>query len=361
MKRLLYDPAWPGTTRTLFDSIIDIDNLKRAHHNASRGKKWYPEVKMVNDDPEYYLFKIQDMLLNHEYKTSDYRIFEREENGKIRKIYSLPYFPDRIVQWAIIQVIGPILERHFIYDSYSSIKSKGPLLCANRVYKALHYYPEDTKACLQTDIHHFYPSIDQDILKDLYSKLFKDPNLLWLLFEIIGSLPKEEGVPIGNYLSQYNGNLYLTDFDHYIKEQTNIKYYYRYMDDMVFLHDDMYYLKDLLENIKEILKDSRRLKIKDIYQLFYICDRGLDFCGYIINHDNIKIRNRIRDNYIDKCKSYAVSPKTDHNVASFNSYNGFLEHANTYNLQCKYGIPVYENWYDGDNDTYMSFIKTREK
>ena len=355
MKRFLYDPAWPGTTRTLFDSIVDIDNLRIAHHQASRGKRWYPEVKMVNEDPDYYLYMIRDLLINHKYKTSEYRVFEKKENDKVRKIYSLPYFPDRIVQWAIIRVIGPILENHFIYDTYSSIKGKGPLLCANRVYKALHYHSEETKACLQTDIHHFYPSINQEILKEKYKRLFKDPNLLILLFDIIDSLPVDEGVPIGNYLSQYSGNLYLTDFDHYIKEQTDVKYYYRYMDDMVFLHDDFYYLKDLLGKIKTMLKESCKLNIKDKYQLFYTCDRGVDFCGYVINHEYIKIRNRTRNRYIDKCKLYKDEQMTEHNRESFNSYNGFLEHANTYNLQNKYGSLVYKNWH-GDIENN---IKTR--
>ena len=233
MKRKLYDPAMPGTC-TLFSSITSIRNLELAHAHASHGKAWYPEVKMVNENPQFFLEQIQDMLHNKTYHTSEYRIFTKNENGKDRKIYSLPYYPDRIVQWAIIQVIGPILEKHFIYDCYSSIKGKGPLLCANRVYKAMHYHPDDTKACLKIDIHHFYPSINQSILKEKYARLFKDRDLLWLIYEIIDSLPEDEGIPIGNYLSQYSGNLYLSQFDHWIKEVVGIKYYFRYMDDMVF-------------------------------------------------------------------------------------------------------------------------------
>ena len=355
LKRHLWDPAWPGIC-TLFNSITDLRNLELAHYNASRGKQWYPEVQQVNKNLDFYLNYIRDLLIDHKYKTSEYRIFEKDENGKKRKIYSLPYFPDRIVQWAIIQVIGPILERHFIFDTYSSIKGKGPLLCTNRVYKAMHYHPEDTKVCLQTDIHHFYPSINQGILKYKYFQLFKDPDLLWLLFEIIDSLPESEGVPIGNYLSQYSGNLYLSQFDHFIKEQTDAKYYYRYMDDMVFLHDDFCYLKELLENIKIIMKEYHSLEIKPKYQLFYTDNRGVDFCGYIINHDYIKIRNRTRDKYISKCKKYKFSKMTKHNQASFNSYVGFLIHSNTYNLQYKYGMPVYKHWLIQYNDK----IKTRK-
>ena len=344
VKRILYDPAWPGSQTTLFDSITDMRNLELAHINASHGKGWYPEVKMVNTNPTYYLELIQDMLINHTYHTSPYRIFTKNENGKERVIYSLPYYPDRIVQWAIIQVIGPILERHFIFDSYSSIKGKGPLLCANRVYKAMHYHTDDTKACLQIDVHHFYPSINQSILKMKYARLFKDRELLWLINEIIESLPEDEGIPIGNYLSQYSGNLYLSRFDHWIKEVVDIKYYFRYMDDMVFLHDDFQFLKELLQAIKIVMKEELKLELKPNHQLFYTCDRGLDFCGYIINHDYMKIRNRTRDKFIKKSRKYRYRPMTDHNRGSFYSYIGFLQHANSFNLQSKYGKPVLRNW-----------------
>lgn len=343
MKRILYDPAMPGTQITLFESIMSIDNLRLAHLNASRNKQHYEEVQMVNVNPDYYLHKIQDMLCTMTYRTSKYRIFTKNENGKERVIYSLPYYPDRIVQWAIIQVIGPILERRFIFDTYSSIKGKGPLLCANRVYNAMHYHPDDTLVCLQMDISKFYPSINQRILKQTYARVFKDRNLLCLLFEIIDSLPEDQGVPIGNFLSQYSGNLYLTQFDHWIKEVMHVKYYYRYMDDMVILHDDIKFILDLYDQIKVIMENELCLTLKKP-QIFYTCDRGIDFCGHVIYHDYIKIRKRVRNNYIKKCKKYKCSKMTPHNRSSLFSYTGFIQHVNSHNLQVKYTQPVLDKW-----------------
>ena len=221
MKRYKYLPGNPGVT--LFAAICDYDNIKLAHENASRGKGFYKEVQMVNKDPDKYLKHIQYLLMTHQFKTSKYEIFERNEHDKVRKIYKLPYYPDRIVQWAILQIIGPIMERNFIFDTYSSIKGRGPLLCMQRIHKAAYYHyknnSDDMQFYLKLDVRKFYPSINHDILKQKYANLFKDDELLDLIYEIIDSVTPEEGVPIGNFLSQFSGNIYLSDFDHMMKEE----------------------------------------------------------------------------------------------------------------------------------------------
>ena len=88
----------------LFARIYDMENLKLAHQNAKKGKGWYKEVKMVDADPEKYLTMLQEMLINKTYHTSEYETFIKRDSGKERLIYKLPYFPDRICQWAILQV-----------------------------------------------------------------------------------------------------------------------------------------------------------------------------------------------------------------------------------------------------------------
>ena len=99
MKRYKYDPGNPGVT--LFDSITSMENLRLAHKNASKGKSWYEEVEMVNRNPDFYLSSIRKMLIDKTYENSSYDVFEKREGEKIRKVYKLPYFPDRIIQWAI--------------------------------------------------------------------------------------------------------------------------------------------------------------------------------------------------------------------------------------------------------------------
>ena len=93
----------------LYKKIYNIDNLKLAHSNARRGKIYYKDVKMVDSNEESYLKKIQEMLINKTYKTSNYVVFKVWDKTKERTIYKLPYYPDRIVQWAIMQIIEPLL------------------------------------------------------------------------------------------------------------------------------------------------------------------------------------------------------------------------------------------------------------
>lgn len=339
MKRYKYDPGNPGVE--LFDAIVSMENLKLAHRNASRGKGWYEEVKMVNENPEMYLQQIQDMLINKTYKNSAYEIFEKQEGDKIRTVYKLPYFPDRIIQWAILQIIAPIIEKKFIKNTYSAIPGRGPIRCMLDLSEDIRNDPYGTMFCLKIDIHHFYQSINHKILKKKYMNLFKDENLIWLLFEIIDSVPEDEGIPIGNYTSQYSGNFYLSDFDHWIKEEKGIKYYYRYMDDMVFLSSDKKTLHDLLNDIMKRLQESEDVLLKDNYQIFPIISRGIDYVGYRIFDEYVLIRRRIEKHFIMLCKKIIIMSKlTEHYQASLFSYVGFLQHANTFNLQEKYYKPI---------------------
>lgn len=276
----------------LYAEICSMDNLKLAHKQARKGKGFYKEVKMVNEDPMYYLSELQDMLVNHTYHTSEYDIFEKKEGKKLRKIYKLPYFPDRICQWAILQVIEKYLIRNMTADTYSAIPGRGTELARRRVIKAMRNDPVGTQWCLKIDVRKYYPSIDIDILKAKYRRLFKDPELLWLLDEILDSCP-DSGVPIGNYISQYSGNIYLSDFDHYVKEKLGVKHYFRYMDDMVFFASTKEELQQLIVEITRYLGEDLHLEVKENWSLFRVDDRGLDFVGYVFTHDNIRLRKSI--------------------------------------------------------------------
>ena len=109
----------------IYSRIYDLDNLRIAHQNARKGKTHYSDVKMVDNNTDYYLRKIQTMLKNKTYKTSKYHIFIKNDKGKEREIYKLPYYPDRIIHWAILLQIEQIFMSTFTRDTHASIKGRG--------------------------------------------------------------------------------------------------------------------------------------------------------------------------------------------------------------------------------------------
>lgn len=339
----------------LYEKNYSLDNLRIAHKNARRGKEYYKEVKIVDDNEQHYLELLQNMLITKTYKTSKYQIFIKNDGHKKREIYKLPYFPDRICQWAIMQIIEPILIKNFTKDTYSAIPGRGIHSLKQQLTSALR--DTNIQYALKLDIRQYYPSINHTILKSKYRKLFKDENLLWLLNEIIDSTFNDTGIPIGNYLSQYSGNLYLSSFDHWIKEVKKIKYYFRYMDDIVILGVNKQQLHQIKDDIDLYFKTQLLLTIKNNWQVFPIAIRGIDYVGYRIfpNYSLLrksickKFKSKIREINKKKALNFRIS-HTD--WCSINSYKGWLLWCDSYRLSMKYIAPIQ----DLVDDYYVNMI-----
>ena len=307
----------------LYEKVCSINNLRLADAKGQKGKAKQYGVILHNKNKEANLLQLHEMLLNKTYKTSAYTTFKVYE-PKEREVYRLPYFPDRITHHAIMNVLEPVFVACFTSDTYSCIKKRGIHAAAMAVRKALKDEP-GTTYCLKLDITKFYPSINHDILKKLLRRKFKDANLLWLLDEIIDSAP---GLPIGNYLSQYLANFYLTYFDHWIKEQKQVKYYFRYADDLVILAPNKTYLHSLLKDIESYLQTNLKLQVKGNWQVFPVAARGIDFVGYKFYHTHTLLRKSIK-------KNFARMMKRNPNSKSIASYNGWLKHCDAINLMNK--------------------------
>ena len=324
----------------LWKDIINFDNLMQAHYNAKKGKGWYKEVKMVDSDPYYYIDNIYKMLKYKTYKVSEYEVFTKYDSGKERVISKLPYYPDRIVQWAVMQIIEPIFIKTFITDTYSAIPNRGVHYGLNRLSVALKD-KKSTKYCLKFDIRKYYQSIPHDILKAKLRTMFKDPDLLWFLDLTIDSTKGNVGIPIGNYTSQYFGNFYLSELDHYVKENKDNAFYARYMDDVVILHKNKKYLHYLRTEIAWYLQTKLGLIMKNNWQVFPTFIRGIDFLGYRHFGDFILLRDDIK--YRFKRKMLKIMNGLDIGVCEENcigSYNGWLKYCDSYRLNQKYLVPA---------------------
>lgn len=393
-------------TKDLFNSICSMDNLYRAYQNAKSGKGWYKEVKQIEKRPFYYLAGLQYMLKNHLFKTSDYEIFILNEGKKKRDVYKLPFFPDRIAQWAILQVIEPFLLANMTADTYSAIPGKGiqPIVDDLRGHyktkiidgkKKSVWVPsilltdeENTRYCYKIDLHHYYQSINHEVLKQKFRKVFKDPELLWLLDEITDSIntATEEdlielslsgeievdpntGIPIGNYMSQYSGNFYLSSFDHWVKEELHAKHNYRYMDDVVIFSSSKEELHEIHKKVTAYLRDYLHLNIKGNYQIFPTKVRGVDFVGYRFFGEYTLLRKSTAINF--KRKMRACRKKMENNIpptysewCSFNSYKGWLGNCDSYRLSKKYIEPLIEymqNYYEREvkdhGEVYKCYVQ----
>jgi len=321
----------------LYNQIYDIENLKLAYKKAKRGKGWYQEVVDFENNIDENLLKLQESLISKTYKTSDYEIFNKQCGNKIREIYKLPFYPDRICQWAIMLQLEKLFIRNFTRDTYSAIPKRGIHLALKRMKKEIATDLNGTKYCLKLDVKKYYPNIDHEVLKTKLSKMFKDKDLLWLLSEIIDSLPNGKGLPIGNYTSQYLANFYLSEFDHWLKEEKQVKYMYRYMDDVCILSDNKEFLHDLLKEIKVYLSENLKLELKGNEQIFPIEKRGVDFVGYVVYPTHVELRKSIKTKMISKMRLLKdKSELTENDLCSINSYKGWLQHCNSLNLQNKY-------------------------
>jgi RNA-directed DNA polymerase len=304
----------------LYEQIYTIENIQLADAVARKGKLNQPGVIEHDRNRSENIQQLHLMLKNKTFHTSAYTTFKIYE-PKERLIFKLPYFPDRIAHHAIMNILEPIFVSTFTKDTYSCIKKRGIHAAARAVKKALNDVSE-TQYCLKLDIKKFYPNIDHNVLKALLRRKFKDADLLWLLDEIIDST---DGLPIGNYLSQYLANFYLAYFDHWIKEDKQVKYYFRYADDLVFLSDNKPYLHELLSDIRNYLLEELKLNLKDNYQVFPVKERGIDFVGYVFRHTHTLLRKSIK-------QSFARMLKRNRNKRSIASYFGWACHCNSKNL-----------------------------
>lgn len=324
----------------LFDKIVSLDNLYEADKRARRQKSHRPEVMLFDKNKDKLLLDLQRKLINGEYETSEYYVFRIYE-PKEREIFKLPYYPDRIVHHAIMNIMEPIWVSAFIKGTYSCIRKRG----IHKALKDVKFALKDeinTQYCLKLDIRKFYSSIDHDILKTIIRKKIKDKRLLSLLDEIIESA---QGVPIGNYLSQFFANLYLTYLDHWIKEQKKVRYYFRYADDIVILGGDKQQLRDLFYNIQDYLNNKLKLNFKDNWQIFKVDSRGIDFVGYRVFHTHTLLRKRIKKRFCKKINKLNKKQNLDKDTykQKICSYIGWIKYCNGRNLlnkMSKYKEPL---------------------
>lgn len=330
----------PKTIRNVYCKNLTYEKLLKAHLDARKGKGSRKEIILFNLKQEDYIKYLLEKLENKTYKHGGYTVFYVTE-PKLRKIEKSKYM-DRIVhRWLVDNILKPYFIPRFIQTTYACIEGRG-------MHKACLDMQEMMKHCtriwnnyyiLKMDIAKYFDNIDKKILVSILEKRIKDKDVMWLINEILYANKREKGLEIGNYTSQMFANIYLNEYDWYVKRNLHIKYFSRYMDDSILLVKTKKEAIQALENIKRFLKENLNLELNSKTQIFK-SSQGVNYCGYKINEYRLKIRDKGKKKLKKKIK-YLIYEIKNGKMTSKDAkrylagHLGYLKIANTRNLELK--------------------------
>lgn len=308
----------------VWDKVLAWENLLEAYRKARKGKRQQPEIQAFAFNLEYELSDIRMSLLQHSYQPGDYRQFNVRDS-KLRLISAAP-FRDRVVQHALMNIIEPRLDPLFINDTFASRKAKGVHAAVSLYQRWANQYTY----ALKIDVRRYFDSIDHLLLKQKLAALISDADVLWLFNCIIDSspeplcpnviLPADEdlvdwmlrmtGLPLGNLTSQFLGNLYLNDLDHYLQQELQIPAYLRYVDDMILLADSKTQLWVWCEQLEKYLA-RERIGIHPHKKTLVPVSTGMDVLGYRVFPDSIRLSRGSGYKFRKKLRRYAKAYHQD--------------------------------------------------
>lgn len=315
-----------------YEDIISIENLLEAWREFVKGKK---KRKDVQSFQLRLMDNIMDLHLDLKNKTYIHKGYEffTISDPKPRDIHKASV-RDRILHRALYRKLYPFFDRTFISDSFSCRLNKGTHKALDR-FTSFHrkVSKNNTHTCfvLKCDIRKFFASIDQDILLNILNQYIPDEDIIWLLLRIIGSfhsIKEGIGLPLGNLTSQLLVNIYMNEFDQYVKHKLKVKYYIRYADDFVILSNDKAYLENILSEIHIFLRDKLKLSLHPDKIFLKTAASGVDYLGWTHFPNHRVLRTSTKRRMFKNLK------KTSNN-STIQSYLGLLSHGSANNLKQK--------------------------
>ncbi len=312
-----------------FDDIISTENLLVAWQEFVRGKRHKPEVQEFSLNLMDNLIQLHQNLARGDYRHGPYRAFKIND-PKSRDIHKATV-RDRVLHHAIYRKLYWHFHQKFIADSFSCCLGRGTHKALTRFQKfGWQVSQNNTKTCwvLKCDIRKFFASIDQQILLTILQKYIADPKTLNLLQKIISSFYSVRvsvGLPLGNLTSQLLVNIYLNEFDQFIKHELRIKHYLRYADDFVIFSHDRDYLVNLVSLISDFLQTKLKLQLHPQKVVIKTLTSGVDYLGWVHFPDHRVLRRATRWRMLAKLRE-------NPSEATRQSYFGLLQWGNTHIL-----------------------------
>jgi retron-type reverse transcriptase len=328
-----------------------MGNLTLAWRKARKGKTKKIYVKIFEKDIEKNLIALHYALKFQSYEPKPLKTFILRD-PKTRKI-SKAEFSDRIVHHALCNIISPIFNKTFIYDSCANQKCKGTLFAIRRFDKFQRKVTNNLTSsgyCLKADIRHYFFEVDNNILLDLIKSKIKDEKVIWLITKILLTLNSEseklslslkKGMPLGNLTSQLFANIYLNKLDHFVKHQLKAKYYIRYVDDFVLLHESNEQLEKWRNEIDNFLNTKLKLELHPDKSKIIPLSKGIDFVGFRNFYKFRLIRKRNIRNMLRKTELFAEQEISYGKIIeSFQGWNAYAKWANAYMLRRKILVKI---------------------
>ncbi len=309
-----------------YENIISVENLLGAWCEFVKGKRKRYDVQ------EFELYLMDHILLLHQelldktYRHGFYHAFKISD-PKPRHIHKASV-RDRVLHHALYQRLYPFFDKKFIADSYSCRLNKGTHKAIERFRK--YYYlvsknNTETVWVLKCDIRKFFASIDQSILMDIFKRHVSNHDIVWLIQKVVESFSSGEvgkGLPLGNLTSQLLVNIYMNEFDQFVKHGLKVRYYIRYADDFVMLSNDKKELEELLSKLSKFLEEKLKLSLHPDKVFIKTLASGIDFLGWIHFPHHRVLRTATKRRMLNRL-----------NEKNTDSYLGLLKHGNAYKLR----------------------------
>lgn len=349
----------------LYEKAIDYKNLKESYKRTQQAKRKYRKEAIIFDMArERNLVNLWRELKNEIYMPGDYikfKVYEPKE-----RIIHAPRIRDKIVQFSAHMVLQEIYEPVFIDSSYACLVGKG-------THKAVNKVQHDMRHCkwkygeawiLKMDVSKFFYSINRDILKQILRKKIKDDKFLNLLDKIIDSSPEgERGIPLGNVTSQDFANIYLNEADQFAKRFLGLKYYVRYMDDIIVVVPTKEEAKIAKDSLTLFLKDRLDLLTNDKTKIFPV-EQGVNAYGFKIYTTHRLVRNSSKAAMKRRIKAMDKKIKNNELTKEYvqqcvNSWLGHARHSSSFNL-CNKIFKNY-NYIEIEKDNFKFGYKSTHK
>jgi retron-type reverse transcriptase len=319
-----------------FNEFADVSNLYTAWRQFRSGKRDRDDVVVFERRLERELSQLSEDLLSGTYVHGEYfRFFVRDP--KFRAIHKA-CVRDRVVHQALYNVLYPIFDKKFFFDSYSSRIGKGTHAAIKRIWRFMgkesHNFKREVYV-FHGDIDNFFSSIDHDILFGFLCKNIRDRKFLNLCKLLIMSYNSEsvKGIPLGNLTSQVFANVYLHELDFFVKQTCGIRYYARYNDDFFIVSEDKDFLKNISKKIQEFLASELKMSMPDNKILITKLSDGVDILGAVAFPHGLVPRRRIKRAALAVAEKASKTGYTTTIGKQLNSYIGLLGQSKSYLLR----------------------------